>query len=67
MIRINRRQVIDQMNQCTPDELAEWRKHAVKCLNYFLKYRNDYEIEECNFVISQIDQRISGITDMEKT
>lgn len=54
------------MNQCTLDELAEWRKHAVKCLNYFLKYRNDYEIEECNFVISQIDQRISGITDMEK-
>lgn len=61
MIKIDRKLVKEQISECTVNELAEWRKHAVKCLHYFLKSRNEFEIEECHFVITHIDQRLKEI------
>lgn len=60
---MNRKLVKQQIKECTINELEEWRKHALKCLNYYLKYRDEFEIEECNFVISHIDKRL---TEMKK-
>lgn len=58
---MDRKQVKKQIQQCTVEELTAWRKHAVKCLQYFLKARNKFEIEECHFVISHIDQRLQEL------
>ena len=55
---MNRGQVKQEIKECSVNELRQWRKHAVKCLDYFLKYRDDFEIEECNFVILHIDARL---------
>lgn len=54
---MDRKQVKRRMKQYTAAELKEWRKHAEKCL------RDDFEIEECNFVISPIDKRLSEMND----
>ncbi len=61
MIEVDRKLVKQQINKCPIGELNRWRKHAVKCLNYFLKYRDEFEIQECNFVISHIDKRLKEI------
>lgn len=58
---MDRKLVRRQINACSIDELEAWRTHAVKCLEYYLKYPNEYEVGECNFVISHIDQRLEEI------
>lgn len=58
---MNRKVVKQEIQNCTLDELEAWREHAVKCLNYFLKYRDEFEIEECKFVITHIDQRLDEL------
>ena len=60
---MNRKEVKMEINKCTIDELKAWRKHAVNCLNYYLKYRNDFEIEECNFIITHIDKRLDKLNE----
>lgn len=61
MILIDRKLVKKEIKECTVDDLHAWRRHAVKCLDYFLKYRDDFEIEECEFIIDHIDQRLNEI------
>ena len=65
VISINRKEVEQQIKKCSIDELTAWRKHAVKCLEYFLKYPDEFEIEECNFVIYHIDQRLHEMKEEE--
>ena len=54
-----------EINNCTKDELEAWRKHAVKCLDYYLKYWDEFEVEECNFVISHINKQLKEIKNNE--
>lgn len=65
VIQINRQLVKQQINNSTIDDLEAWRKHAVKCLDYYLKYPNKFEVEECNFVIFHIDQQLNEMKDGE--
>lgn len=60
---MNRQEVKQRIQQYSAAELKEWRVHAVKCLQYFTKYRNDFEIEECEFVIHHIDQRLKTLSE----
>ncbi|MBU5466653.1 hypothetical protein KQI49_07395 [Virgibacillus sp. MSJ-26] len=62
---MNRNQVKQEIKKCSVDELKQWRNHAVKCLNYFLKYRDEFELEECNFVISHIDNRLDQLSETD--
>ena len=64
-LEMNRKQVKQEIKECSVDELKQWRNHAVKCLNYFLKYRDEFEIEECNFVISHIDDRLDQLSETD--
>lgn len=55
---MDRKLVKQRIQTYSIEDLKKWRKHAVKCLNYFTKYRDDFEIEECQFVIDHIDERL---------
>lgn len=58
---MDRKHVKQQIQQYSVSELKEWRAHAVKCLNYYTKYRDDFEIEESQFVIDHIDERLKEL------
>ncbi|WP_153728670.1 hypothetical protein [Salinibacillus xinjiangensis] len=62
---MNRELVKRQIKNCSIDELVSWRKHAVKCLDYYVKYTNEFEVDECNFVIFHIDQQLSELNARE--
>lgn len=55
---MDRERVKKVIRACTVEELEAWREHAVKCLNYFLTYWNEFEVDECKFVIDHIDGRL---------
>lgn len=61
VIGMDRKLVRQQINSSSISDLYGWRAHAVKCLNYYLTYIDEFEIEECKFVISHIDQRLKEI------
>lgn len=46
-------------------ELEAWKEHALKCRAYYLKYPNEYEVKECDFVISHINQRLGEMENEE--
>ncbi|WP_153722885.1 hypothetical protein [Sporosarcina cascadiensis] len=52
---MDRKAVQQEMVHCTVKELHEWKKHAEKCFQYYTKYWNEYEIEECLFIMTKID------------
>lgn len=58
---MNQKQVKERIKECSVTELEAWKKHAEKCLAYYLKYPNEYEVGECNFVISHINQRLNEV------
>lgn len=58
---MDRKDVKQRIQTYSKSDLHEWRKHAVKCLNYFLTYRDEFEIEECKFVITEIDKRLNEL------
>lgn len=60
---MNRESVEKEIRQCTEPELIAWRQHAQRCLVYFSKARNDFEVEECEFIISHIDRRLAQLKD----
>lgn len=53
--------VKEQIKAYSITELEEWKKHAEKCLAYYLKYPNEYEVQECNFIIAHINKRLEEI------
>lgn len=61
VIQMNRKYVQQQIQHYSVSELKEWRAHAVKCLNYYTTYRDDFEIEESQFVIEHIDKRLKEL------
>ncbi|MUV38923.1 hypothetical protein JNUCC1_02795 [Lentibacillus sp. JNUCC-1] len=55
---MNRKEVKDAINRYSREDLLSWRAHAVKCREYFLKYPDPFEVEECVFIIEHIDERL---------
>lgn len=60
---MDRKLVQQRINNYSMEHLHEWRKHAEKCLNYYTKYRDEFEISECNFIITKIDERLKELGD----
>lgn len=58
---MHKRMVQKRVNQCTREELLEWKAHAQKCLEIFQQQNNPYEVEESNYVISLIEKRLSQL------
>jgi len=55
---MNKNKVIQEIKECTTEELHQWKEHAIKCLQYYLKYRNEFEIRECQFIIDHIEEQL---------
>ncbi|RAL24440.1 hypothetical protein [Thermoflavimicrobium daqui] len=55
---MHREHVRMEIQRCSYDDLIKWRKHAVFCLKQFQEEQNQFEIEECEFIIRLIDQQL---------
>jgi len=55
---LHRAEVETQVKACTPEELIRWRKHVMYCLECFQKENNAFEVEECQFLLGLIDERL---------
>ncbi|WP_218033592.1 hypothetical protein, partial [Aneurinibacillus migulanus] len=60
-IIMNRKEVASRIFKCSKEELEVWRKHALFCLKWYQKDNNAFEIEECEFVIREIDKRLLNL------
>lgn len=45
------------------EELEEWKAHVLRCKAFFVKQRNTFEIEECDFLLEHIERRIRELKD----
>ena len=55
---MHRRMVVDQVKKSTDEDLINWRSHVLNCLNYYKRDNNQFEIEECEYVLSLIDEQM---------
>lgn len=58
---MNRKEVQKRVQQYGREELMEWRKHILICLKQYEADRNQFEIEECHFLLDLIHQRLDQL------
>lgn len=55
---MNRKEVKKRVQQYSPEELIQWREHVLVCLEQFKADRNQFEIEECQYLLQLIDEQL---------
>ncbi|WP_041303632.1 hypothetical protein [Kyrpidia tusciae] len=60
---MDRRKVLEKIEQCGREDLEEWKKHVLRCKEFFLRDKNRFEVEECNFLLEQIDRRLRNFSE----
>lgn len=58
---MDRKEVKKRVQQYRRKDLIEWRKHVLTCLKQFEADRNEFEIEECHFLLCLIDQQLDKL------
>ena len=59
--RMHREQALEKVTSCTYEELEEWRKHVLFCLKWHRKDQNQYEIDDCEFLLEKIEEQIAHL------
>lgn len=59
---VDRREVAERAKHCTYDELAEWKRHVLFCLKWHTRDNNQYEIDECQYVLGVIEEQMARLT-----
>jgi len=55
---MNRKEVKKRVQQYSRQELLEWRNHILICFKQFEADRNQFEVEECQYLLRLIDQQL---------
>lgn len=56
---MNRKEVKKRVQQYSHEDLRQWRKHILICLEQFEADRNQFEIEECHYLLRLINQQLN--------
>jgi hypothetical protein len=59
---MHREKALESIAQCSREELEEWKKNVLRCKAFFLRDRNSFEIEECDFLLKHIERRLGELT-----
>lgn len=56
---MHRRYAIEKVKQCTYDELVDWEKHVLFCLEWHTKDNNAFEMDDCEFLLKEIKDQMT--------
>lgn len=59
---MDRKEVKKRVQQHRREDLMQWRKHILICLEQFEADRNKFEIEECHYLLQLIDEQLKKRT-----
>lgn len=54
-------QAVEKVRSCTYEELEEWKKHVLFCLKWHRKDHNQYEIDDCEFLLEKIEEQLAHL------
>ncbi|MFD2614150.1 hypothetical protein [Paenibacillus gansuensis] len=55
---MHRKHAIEMVKSYTFDELMDWKKHVLFCLQWHKKDNNRIEIEDCEFLLKEIEDQM---------
>lgn len=58
---MHREHVTERVKSCTYDDLKDWKNHVLFCLKWYKKDNNKHEIDECEFLLKQIEGQMAYI------
>lgn len=64
---MHRQKEMERIASCTYDELQDWKKHVLFCLEWFRKDNNHHEVDECEFLLKHIEEQIARLEENERT
>ncbi|MFD1708814.1 hypothetical protein ACFSCZ_19240 [Siminovitchia sediminis] len=56
---MHREKVVQEIKNCTVEELQAWKKHVLFCLKWFEKDQNHHEVDECKFLLKHIEEELN--------
>lgn len=58
---MDREKELKRMATLKLEELEAWKAHVLRCKAVFVRQRNTFEIEECDFLLEHLDRRIGQL------
>lgn len=58
---MDRERVLERIEQSDRKTLEEWKKHVLRCRAFFVRDRNQFEVEECDFLLKHIERRLRDL------
>ncbi|MDI3256721.1 MAG: hypothetical protein QJR01_03135 [Kyrpidia sp.] len=58
---MDRSEVLKRIENSDRQELEAWKRHVLRCREHFIRDRNAFEVEECDFILGHIDRRLDAL------
>ena len=59
---VHRKKVLETIKQSSMEELEQWKKHVLFCLDFYKRDQNSFEIDECEYLLSHIDEQMKHLS-----